>query len=272
MRKIKDRFTDFFKNGHHYIDVSERLKQSTLFEIYHKTGKYDCQFFFGLLWTKLTNQITKKDFDKELLKRNLAFEEIEKDEPIVSGRFEPETKLTFIKVSTGLEKLIKENIKSKFDAVAYSQLERLSDFYWHNFVHEDTHKQQAQVTPLEFFNNCVTYDSSTDPFDLQTLQNVKYFNQAFEADAFGRELGSILAARYELKDSDDEFSRRSTVHNIFQDLKNGKVDDSFVKDIWNTYKDPRISEKAQRSFIRALYDYLEGFDEEEGSLLIERNF
>lgn len=202
MRKIKDRFTDFFKNGHHYIDVSERLKQSTLFEVYHKTGKYDCQFFFGLLWTKLTNQITKKDFDKELLKRNLAFEEIEKDEPIVSGRFEPETKLTFIKVSTGLEKLIKENIKSKFDAVAYSQLEKLSDFYWHNFVHEDTHKQQAQITLLEFFNNYVTYDSS-----------------------------------------------------IFQDLKNGKVDDDFVKDTWNTYKDPRISEKAQRSFIRALYDY-----------------
>ena len=251
MRKIKDRSSDFFKDDQHYVDVSARLKQSTLFEAYHKTSKYDCQFFFGLIWAKLTSQITEEDFNKELLKRNLAFEEAEKEDPSVSGRFEPETKLTVIKVSTGLERLIKENIKSKFDAVEYGQLEKLSDFYWHNFVHEDTHKQQAQVTPLEFFNNYVTYDSSTDPFDLQTLQNVKYFNQAFEADAFGRELGSILAVRYELKDSDDEFSRRSAVHNIFQDLKNGKVDDDFVKDIWNTYKDPRISEKAQRSFIES---------------------
>lgn len=262
MRKIKDRPADFFKNGYHCIDVSQYLKQSTLFEAYHKTGRQDCQFFFSLLWAKLTNQITEEDFNKELLKRNLAFEEIEKNESIVSGRFEPETKLTFIKVSTGLEKLIKENIKSKFDAVAYGQLERLSDFYWHNFVHEDTHKQQAKATPLKFFNNYVVYNSSTDPFDLQTLQNVKYFNQAFEADAFGRELGNILAVSYKLKDSDTEFSRREKVHDIFQDLKNEKVDDDFVKDIWRTYKDPRISEKAQKSFIRALYDYLEEFEEE----------
>lgn len=261
MKKIKDRSTDFFKDGHHYVDVSESLKQSTLFEAYRKTSKYDCQFFFGLLWAKLTNQITEEDFNKELLKRNLVFEEVKKDDPSVNGRFEPETKLTFIRVSTGLEKLIKENIKSKFDAVAYSQLEKLSDFYWHNFVHEDTHHQQAKVTPLKLFNNYVTYDSSKDPFDLQILQNVKYFNQAFEADAFGRELGSILAVKYELKDSDDEFSRRSIVHGIFQDLKNEKVDDIFVKDIWRTYKDPRISEKAQKSFIRALYDRLEGFEE-----------
>lgn len=261
MKKIKDRPADFFKDGYRYVDISESLKQSTLFEAYHKTGKYDCQLFFGLLWAKLTNQITEEDFNKELLKRNLAFEEVEKDEPVVNGRFEPETKLTFIRVSTGLEKLIKENIKSKFDAIAYSRLEKLSDFYWHNFVHEDTHKQQAKVTPLKFFNNYVTYDFSTDPFDLKILQNIKYFDQTFEADAFGRELGSILAVKYELKDSDNEFSRRSTIRSIFQDLKNEKVDDDFVKDIWRTYKDPRISEKAQKSFIRALYDYLEGFEE-----------
>lgn len=265
MKKIKDRPTDFFKDSHHCVDISESLKQSTLFEAYCKTGKYDCQFFFGLLWAKLINQIAEKDFNKELLKRNLVFEEVEKDEPTVNGRFEPETKLTFIRVSTGLEKLIKENIKSKFDAVAYNQLDKLSDFYWHNFVHEDTHRQQANVTLLEFFNNYVTYDSSTDPFDLKILQNVKYFDQVFEADAFGRELGNILAVRYELKDSDDEFSRRSKVHSIFQDLKNEKVDDDFVKDIWRAYKDPRISEKAQKSFIRALYDYLEGFEEGDGT-------
>lgn len=78
MRKIKDRPADFFKNGHHCIDVSQYLKQSTLFEAYHKTGRQDCQFFFSLLWAKLTNQITEEDFNKELLKRNLAFEEIEK--------------------------------------------------------------------------------------------------------------------------------------------------------------------------------------------------
>lgn len=249
---------DFFKGNQHYVNISECLKQSTLFEAYHKTSKQDYQFFFVLLWAKLTNQITEKDFNKELLKRNLAFEEIENNDSIVSGRFELETNLTFIRVSTGLEKLIKENIKSKVDAVAYNQLEKLSDFYWHNFVHEDTHKQQAKVTPLKFFNNYVTYD--TDPLDLKSIQNVKYFDQTFEEDVFGRELGGILAVEYDLKDSENEFSRRNTVHNIFQDLKNGKIDDDFVKSIWNTYKDPRISEKAQRSFIRALYDFLEGFE------------
>ena len=202
---------------------------------------------FGLLWAKLTNQITEEDFSKELLKRNLAFEEIEKDEPIVSGRFEPETKLTFIKVSTGLEKLIKENIKTKFDSVAYSQLDKLSDFYWHNFVHEDT-----KVNSLRLFNSYVTYKSSTD---LKTLQNF-----IFEAEAFGEKLGSILITKYELK-ANSEFSLRSKIDSIFQDLKNEKVDDDFVKDVWRVYKDPRIPEEAQTSFVRTLYDYLEGSGE-----------
>lgn len=262
MRKIKDRPVVFFKDGFRCIDVSQYLKQSTLFKACSRTSKWNCQFFFELLWAKLTNQITEEDFNKEILKMNLAFEEIENEDLTVSSRFEPKTQLTFIKVSAGLERLLKENIKSKFDAVEYSQLEKLSDFCWYNFIHEDTHKQQAKATPLKFFNNYVVYNSSTDPFDLQTLQNVKYFNQAFEADAFGRELGNILAVSYKLKDSDTEFSRREKVHDIFQDLKNEKVDDDFVKDIWRTYKDPRISEKAQKSFIRALYDYLEEFEEE----------
>lgn len=247
MRKIKDRPADFFKNGHHCIDVSQYLKQSTLFEAYHKTGRQDCQFFFSLLWAKLTNQITEEDFNKELLKMNLAFEEIEKDEPIVSGRFEPETQLTFIKVSTSLEKLIRENIKSKFDAVAYGQLERLSDFYWHNFIQEDT-----KVNHLKFFNSCVTYEPSTD---LKTLQNF-----IFEAEAFGEKLGSILITKYELK-ANSEFSLRSKIDSIFQDLKSEKVDDDFVKGVWRTYKDPRIPEEVQTGFVRTLYDYLESSGE-----------
>lgn len=255
MRKIKDRPVVFFKDGHRFIDISEDLKQTTLFKACRRTSRWNCQFFFELLWAKLTNQITEEDFNKEILKMNLAFEEVENDNLTVSCRFELETKLTFIKACTGLEKLIKENIKTKFDAVEYSQLEKLADFCWYNFTHWDT---QAKVTPLEFFNNYVTYDSSTDPLDLKTLQN---FNQVFEAEAFGEKLGSILATRYELKDSDREFSRRSTVSRIFQDLKNEKIDDDFVKDIWGTYKDPRISEKAQGSFIKALYVYLEGFEE-----------
>lgn len=247
MRKIKDRPADFFKNGHHCIDVSQYLKQSTLFEAYHKTGRQDCQFFFELLWAKLTNQITEEDFNKEILKMNLAFEEIEKNESIVSGRFEPETKLTFIKVSTGLEELIKENIKSKFDAVAYGQLERLSDFYWYNFIQGDT-----KVDSLRFFNSCITYEPSAD---LKTLQNF-----IFEAEAFGEKLGSILITKYELK-ANSEFSLRSKIDSIFQDLKNEKVDDDFVKDVWRIYKDPRIPEEAQTSFVRTLYDYLESSGE-----------
>lgn len=247
MRKIKDRPVVFFKDGFRCIDISEDLKRSTLFKACRRTSKWNCQFFFELLWARLTNQITEGDFNKEILKMNLAFEEIEKDEPIVSGRFEPETKLTFIKVSAGLEKLIRENIKSKFDAVEYSQLEKLSEFCWHNFIQEDT-----KVNSLRLFNSCVTYESSTD---LKTLQNF-----IFEAEAFGEKLGSILITKYELK-ANSEFSLRSKIDSIFQDLKNEKVDDDFVKNVWRVYKDPRIPEEAQTGFVRALYDYLESSGE-----------
>lgn len=244
VKKIKDRPVVFFKDGFRCIDISEDLKRSTLFKACYRTRKWNCQFFFELLWAKLTNQITEEDFNKEILKMNLAFEEIGNDNLIVSGRFEPETKLTFIKVSTGLEKLIKENIKTKFDAVEYSQLEKLSEFCWHNFIQENT-----KVDPLKFFNNCVTYEPRTG---LKALQNF-----IFEAEAFGEKLGSILITKYELK-ANGEFSLRSKIDSIFQDLKNEKVDDDFVKDVWRAYKDPRIPEEVQMSFVRTLYDYLEG--------------
>lgn len=247
VKKIKDRPVTFFKDGFRCIDISEDLKRSTLFKACSRTGKWDCQFFFELLWVKLTNQITEEDFNKEILKRNLAFEEIEKEDPSVSSRFEPETKLTFIKVSTGLEKLIKENIKTKFDAVEYSQLEKLSEFCWHNFIQDYT-----KVDSLRLFNSCVTYEPNAD---LKTLQNF-----IFEAEAFGEKLGSILITKYELK-ANGEFSLRSKIDSIFQDLKSEKVDDDFVKDVWRVYKDPRIPEEAQMSFVRTLYDYLEGAGE-----------
>ena len=247
MRKIKDRPAVFFRDSHRFIDISEDLKRSTLFKACCRTRKWDYQFFFELLWAKLTNQITKEDFNKEILKMNLAFEEMEKEDPSASGRFESETQLTFIKVSTGLEKLIRENIKSKFDAVEYSQLEKLSDFCWYNFIQDST-----KVDPLKLFNSCVTYESCAD---LKTLQNF-----ISEAEAFGEKLGSILITKYELK-ANSEFSLRSKIDSIFQDLKNEKVDDSLAKDVWRVYKDPRIPEEAQMSFIRTLYDYLESSGE-----------
>lgn len=247
MRKIKDRPVVFFKDGFRCIDISEDLKRSTLFKACSRTVKYDCQFFFELLWAKLISQITEENFNKEILKMNLAFEEIENEDLVVSSRFEPKTQLTFIKVSAGLESLIKENIKSKFDAVEYSQLEKLSDFCWYNFIQGDT-----KVDSLRFFNSCITYEPSAD---LKTLQDF-----IFEAEAFGEKLGSILITKYELK-ANSEFSLRSKIDSIFQDLKNEKVDDDFVKDVWRIYKDPRIPEEAQTSFVRTLYDYLESSGE-----------
>ena len=70
---------DFFKDNQHYVNISECLKQSTLFEAYRKTSKQDCQFFFVLLWAKLTNQITKKDFNYDFLE---GFEAKIKKDPL----------------------------------------------------------------------------------------------------------------------------------------------------------------------------------------------
>lgn len=78
MKKIKDRPVVFFKDGHRFIDISEDLKQTTLFKACRRTSRWNCQLFFELLWAKLTNQITEGGFNKEILKMNLAFEEVKK--------------------------------------------------------------------------------------------------------------------------------------------------------------------------------------------------
>lgn len=77
-------------------------------------------------------------------------------------------------------------------------------------------------------------------------ENLEYFDQSVEADAYGREIGARLRVLHP----------RKTVSQLF--LSINSIKDAYCKHIINVYRDPRISEKANHAFFRALYDYLEG--------------
>lgn len=223
-------------------------------EAYKRTDYYDCYNFFKSLWEFQTNQINKNEFEQEITKSKFKFELKNTQSLSISGRYVPSTGFTIISVSQGILNLLK-SITSKFDAYNYSQLKKIADYFWSNFVHEDTHKQQAEVTPLKFFDKYVKFDNNTNPFDLNILNNLKYFNQLHEADAFGREAGRLVEFEYLETNHKDDLDEND-VQKIFEKLRKNEFEDEHLLEIIKTYRDPRITKSARESFLRAMYDYL----------------
>lgn len=235
------------------LDLKKLKRDHILRESYKRADFYSCVSFFRCLWLWQTDQITEKEFKLGISKQKLQLEIKDSNQLLVNGRFSPDTGFTTIAVSRRVLDIIK-CIESKYDAFEYSQLKKLAEFFWSCFVHEDTHKQQIEATPFKFFDNYVHYDFNSDPFDLSILQNIKYFNQSIEADAFGREVGEAL--RLEYQERDDKNANLTPIENIFEWVNARDIEDEHALTLIKTYKDPRISEKAQKSFFRALYDYL----------------
>lgn len=235
------------------LNLKKLKRDRILRESYKRADFYSCVGFFRNLWLWQTDQITEKEFKLNISKQKLQFEIKDNDQLTVSGRFLPDTGFATIVVSQGVLDTIK-CIESKYDAFEYSQLKKLAEYFWSCFVHEDTHRQQIEATPFKFFDNYVHYDFNSDPFDLSILQNVKYFDQSIEADAYGREVGETL--RLEYQERDDKNANLTPIENIFEWVNARDIEDEHALTLIKTYKDPRISEKAQKSFFRALYDYL----------------
>ena len=124
------------------------------------------------------------------------------------------------------------------------------DNLWTAYVHEDTHKQQNKNIKdnikLKLNKNYVKY-IDFDPMNLDLIQNIKYYNQVEEADAYGREVGSRLLSQNTGLSSSD----------IFEMLAKGNISDKYILNLYNIYKDPKISDDATKHFFRAIFDFLE---------------
>ena len=221
-----------------WVPLLPSLKE-LLQESYKQTQLEPCRKAIQCLRSCLRDEIDKSAFTKTCQDLQICFERLD-GSSCISGEFSPSLGVVIVKIT---DDIIYE-IKNADDET----LNLISDNFWTNFVHEDTHQQQFNKSHLSFKN----YKPSTiqywdDDFD----ENFGYFNQSTEADAYGREIGARLFVYYK------NFKNTMSVKSIFKDIINNNIDDPYSKKIINVYKDPRIERSNMKKFYRAMYDFLE---------------
>lgn len=207
-----------------------------LSEAYVRNENIDWLKVFNKIKKLALNEISSKDFFDFLDSLELEFEII-KGEELVGGKFNVNTRKIIIQLTQDV----------LFDIMIFNdeELRLLADTFYVNFTHEDTHRQQqTSASDYDIFKN---YKNPTQCYWNEDLsEDFDYYNQQIEADAYGREIGARLEITYKNKSLAD----------IFFDINANKIKDDYSKKIINVYKDPRISDKANRSFFKAMYDYL----------------
>lgn len=207
-----------------------------LSEAYVRNENIDWLKVFDKIKRLALNKISNEEFFNFLDSLELEFEIVE-GKKLVGGEFNVNTRKIIIQLTQDV----------LFDIMIANdkELRLLADVFYVNFTHEDTHRQQQNSAgDYDIFKN---YKNPTQLYWNEDLsEDFDYFNQQIEADAYGREVGARLEIAY--KDED--------ITDIFFDVNSNNIKDSYCKKIINVYKDPRISDKANRSFFKAMYDYL----------------
>lgn len=219
-------------------------KLRLLNEAYHKTGKEECYEIITALISKLRRAITDEQYQLFCDMLNIHTSVLEGyDYSAISASYGRVSETFEIQYTKHFEDDLKRSTKDDIGLFV--------DNLWTAFIHEDKHKQQNSKIPkdikLKLNNSYVTYLPS-DPTNLSYPQNLEYYNQVTEADAYGREVGGRLVSQY---------GNNVSTSRMLGLLKTNK-DDSYVRTIYNIYKDPRISQEATEHFFRSLFDFLEG--------------
>lgn len=206
-----------------------------LAEIYSKTNLADFEDLIDTLLAFYRKEIPYKNLNDKSIKYRIGFELVSEDSKEINKlRFDPSYGITIVPIQNSqIQDLLNiPEYKRKF-------LKNLKSLV----VHEDTHKQQFDC--YRGYNKDYTFPESLDPFTDLTNQDVKYFSQTIEADAYGREVGEILKQQYKNK----------SANWIFENVIERNIP-AEIKDFIDVYRDPRISRKGFQHFWRALYDYL----------------
>lgn len=228
-------------------------RNRTLFEAYHKTDKLTCIWFLSLVVAKLNNLISDADFKKNCkkLKCCLIEDYLPVASPSITASYNLSSSFFEIQYSKSFEKDLKTCTKE--------DVENFVNDFWVAFIH---FKDIPSEVKIKLRNKYVVYIAS-NPFDLTQKQNLDYYNQVIEADAYGREIAQRLIVDYDIFDLKEieRLKFKSKTDSIFEAIRLGYFEkDEYLTHIYNTYKDPRISKEATRHFFSALYDYL--FDKE----------
>lgn len=232
------------------INFKELMKESILNELYKKANETICYHFLEAFRKYLNKEISEEEFDSFKKENHFDIEILPTYGTGIRGCYDLSTKNYVIQIEKGLEII--------FHSLTNEQLYTLVKKFWLWFVHENTHKQQDDLSGgFRLGKNYICFLDS-DPTNLDIQQNVDYFNQLIEADAYAREVGEILKILYNIPKEGVEPSQSGLVADIINDIKNGKIKDEDVQQITNIYWDPRINKKAKMKFFGTLYEYLYG--------------
>lgn len=223
-------------------------KLRLLNEAYHKTGKEECYEIITALVSKLRGVITDEQYQLFCDMLNIHTSVLEGyDYSAISASYGRVSETFEIQYTKPFEDDLKRSTKDDIGLFV--------DNLWTAFIHEDTHKQQNSKIPkyikLKLNNSYVTYLPS-DPTSLSYPQNLEYYNQVTEADAYGREIATRLEKLYPTE----------TVSNLFLRITSNNIQDDYIKKIIGVYKDPRINDNANKAFFRSIYDFLKEEKEE----------
>lgn len=210
--------------------ASDILREARLAEAYKRVDKMLCYLFFIRTYQYFLNTLSEEEYLKFQNETKMFLEILDLKEEAVGAYYDADTRETTFQVTNAF---LKRLITAKQQDVK----DFASDF-WFAFVHEDTHKQQTEERKVKLGSNYVKY-LANDPFNLDISQNLKYFNQIDEATAYGRELGSKIWKLYNFEYLTKR-EQESMIGDVFENIKNNKIEDAYLKNIINIYKDPRI--------------------------------
>ena len=217
------------------------FKSFLLAEVYKRNqDSIDWLEVFKNIRLRLSQKLSTTEW--ETYCKNLGIRlEIVKKEQSIGGYFDIDEREVVIEFSY--------DILLDIETANEEKLQILAKNFWVNFVHEDTHRQQQTRSKESIYKNYKPTRLKDWNKDLK--EDLEYFDQHIEAGAHGREIGARLQELYPQK----------TPSSIFSDISRNDIDEPYVKNIINVYKDPRMSKQNSQKFFRALYDFLSGDEE-----------
>lgn len=220
------------------VQYNSKNELSKFFESYYNSPKKECKKVLKLAQSLLLGQIDKSNFDKKCNELGYSIEILNNYNSEIGGFFNPKTSNIVFQFSIDSFK----NLLTLTD----DNLNTLVDLFWSSYVHEDTHRQQFILGGNHLYNNYIKIKSNTFYNNLSE-KDYKYFDQQVEADAYGREIGSLLKGKY-----------KNNTELLYKDIANNNIQNDYVQTIINIYKDPRIKDANAKKFYRALFDFVEG--------------
>ena len=229
----------YFEDGTSWVEPHFQMKflklDNWLVEEYCKINVKIVEELVDLLIAFVQKTIKPIDFFEKCITYRIAFREIpENNVKLDNFQFDPSLGVTIVPMTKSRVKAIIENPESRRKYVKFLKT---------MIVHEDTHKQQFDR--YEGYNKDYKIPGELNFAKELSQQNIVYFSQTIEADAYGRQFGEALLQEYP----------NNTAYWIFEKLIEGEISTS-MDEIVEIYRNDRVSKKAFKHFWRACYDYL----------------